>query len=73
MAYSLAYYCLCVLTCHIDPTLMHLYVLLPYQVAKGAFTGETSPDMLVDLGINWVILGHSERRHVFDESDKLIG
>ena len=29
--------------------------------------------MLKDLGINWVILGHSERRHVFNESDELIG
>ena len=39
------------------------------QVAKGAFTGEISPAMLRDLDINWVILGHSERRHVFGESD----
>jgi len=29
--------------------------------------------MLNDIGINWVILGHSERRHVFGESDKTIG
>ena len=29
--------------------------------------------MLVDAGVNWVILGHSERRHVFGESDKVIG
>ncbi|XP_033097770.1 triosephosphate isomerase-like [Anneissia japonica] len=44
-----------------------------YKVAKGAFTGETSPAMLKDLRIGWVILGHSERRHVFGESDELIG
>lgn len=43
-----------------------------YKVAKGAFTAETSPAMLQDLGIGWVILGHSERRHVFGESDELI-
>ncbi|XP_012257760.2 triosephosphate isomerase [Athalia rosae] len=43
-----------------------------YKVAKGAFTGEISPAMLVDSGIPWVILGHSERRNVFGESDELI-
>lgn len=44
-----------------------------YKVGKGAFTGETAPEMLKDLEINWVILGHSERRHVFGEGDELIG
>jgi len=44
-----------------------------YSVGKGAFTGETAPEMLKDLDIDWVILGHSERRHVFGESDELIG
>jgi len=39
---------------------------------KGAFTGETAPQMLVDIGADFVILGHSERRHVFGESDELI-
>ncbi|XP_046743555.1 triosephosphate isomerase [Diprion similis] len=43
-----------------------------YKVAKGAFTGEISPAMLVDNEIPWVILGHSERRNVFGESDELI-
>lgn len=36
---------------------------------NGAYTGETSAAMLRDFGLNWVILGHSERRHVFGESD----
>lgn len=40
---------------------------------KGAFTGEISAAMLKDLGLAFVILGHSERRHVFGESDELIG
>lgn len=39
----------------------------------GAFTGEISPGMLVDAGVPWVILGHSERRHKFGETDELIG
>ncbi|MFW5781831.1 MAG: triose-phosphate isomerase [Candidatus Muiribacteriaceae bacterium] len=39
---------------------------------KGAFTGEISPDMLSDIGVESVILGHSERRHVFMESDETI-
>ena len=36
---------------------------------NGAYTGETSAAMLKDFGLGWVILGHSERRHVFGESD----
>ncbi|XP_055750483.1 triosephosphate isomerase A [Salvelinus fontinalis] len=44
-----------------------------YKVAKGAFTGEISPVMIKDCGVEWVILGHSERRHVFGESNELIG
>lgn len=42
-----------------------------YKVAKGAFTGEISPAMIKDVGVEWVILGHSERRNVFCESDEL--
>jgi len=44
-----------------------------YKAEKGAFTGELSPGMIKDSGCKWVILGHSERRNVFGESDKLIG
>src|SRR3989338_9166925 len=33
-----------------------------FWAEKGAFTGEVSPDMLYDLGVQYVILGHSERR-----------
>jgi len=43
-----------------------------YKVAKGAFTGDLSPQMLIDCGADWVILGHSERRNVFGEEDQLI-
>jgi triosephosphate isomerase len=44
-----------------------------YKVEKGAFTGDISPAMIKDVGCEWVILGHSERRHVFGESNQLIG
>ena len=37
---------------------------------NGAYTGEVSADMLADMGLKWVILGHSERRHVIGESDE---
>ena len=39
---------------------------------NGAFTGEISPVALADLGVNYVILGHSERREMFDETDETV-
>lgn len=39
---------------------------------KGAFTGEVSADMLVDMGIQYVIIGHSERREYFAETDETV-
>ncbi len=43
-----------------------------YVEPKGAFTGEISPVMLKDVGCEYVIIGHSERRHIIGEGDELI-
>ena len=43
-----------------------------YIEDKGAFTGEISPDMLVDAGVKFVIIGHSERREYFAETDETV-
>ena len=43
-----------------------------YFESNGAFTGEISTAMLSDIGCTYVILGHSERRHVMGETDQLI-
>ena len=39
---------------------------------KGAYTGEISPKMLRDIGVEYVIIGHSERREYFNESDETV-
>jgi len=39
----------------------------------GAYTGEVTPEQLLDMGVNMTIVGHSERRKIFLESDEIIG
>ena len=39
---------------------------------SGAFTGEISPEMLVEMGVEYVIIGHSERRQYFGETDETV-
>jgi triosephosphate isomerase (TIM) len=43
-----------------------------YFEESGAFTGEISADMLISIGVKYVILGHSERRELFNETDELV-
>ena len=43
-----------------------------YPVASGAFTGEVSPPLLREAGCRYVLVGHSERRQIFGESDEFI-
>ena len=44
-----------------------------YPAENGAFTGEISPDMIRAAGASWVLVGHSERRHLLGENDEFIG
>lgn len=43
-----------------------------HEEDEGAFTGEVSPVMLADIGVTYVIIGHSERRKYFNETDETI-
>jgi len=69
----------------IAPTFVHLHaaksmmaehLILAAQNCSltgfGAFTGETSADHLLDMGIKWTILGHSERRSLYGECSNTV-
>jgi triosephosphate isomerase len=43
-----------------------------YYQESGAFTGEIAPNMLTDIGVKYVIIGHSERREYFAETDETV-
>jgi triosephosphate isomerase len=43
-----------------------------YFEESGAYTGEISPNMLTDIGVKYVIIGHSERREYFAETDEIV-
>ena len=42
------------------------------KFGEGAYTGEVAASALVDFGIQWVIIGHSERRTLFGECDETV-
>ena len=56
----------------IEDTKIELGAQDMYSETEGAFTGEISPLMLKDVGCRYVILGHSERRQLFKETDAII-
>ncbi|MCI9278910.1 triose-phosphate isomerase [bacterium D16-50] len=53
-------------------TNIHIGAENMYFEEKGAYTGEISPAMLVDAGVKYVIIGHSERREYFAETDETV-
>ena len=57
---------------HLEFTNIQVAAQNMHQSENGAFTGEISADMLKSIGVNTVILGHSERRAIFHETDAII-
>ena len=51
-------------------TPIHIGAQNAHGELKGAFTGEVSGPMLKELGVNWILLGHSERRQFFGETNE---
>lgn len=61
-----------VVRAQIDGTNVALGAQNVFWEERGAYTGEISPGMLRDAGCEWVIIGHSERRHVLCETDEMV-
>jgi len=57
---------------HLEFTNISVAAQNMHQAENGAYTGEISADMLKSVGVNTVILGHSERRAIFHETDAMI-
>ena len=56
----------------IQGTAVHIAAQNMHFEESGAYTGEVSPSMLVDIGVEYVIIGHSERRTYFNETDETV-
>jgi triosephosphate isomerase len=61
--------CLAPVDAVIENSMLGLSAQTMHWADSGAYTGEVSPTMVLDAGCQWVILGHSERRQYFAESD----
>ncbi|MCP1996578.1 triose-phosphate isomerase [Flavobacterium sp. HSC-61S13] len=57
---------------HLEYTNIGVAAQNMHQAEGGAFTGEISASMLTSIGVNTVILGHSERRHYFNETNAVL-
>ncbi len=57
---------------HAAGTGIAVYAQNMHEAPEGAFTGEVSAGMLTDIGVDGVVLGHSERRQLFGETDKAL-
>jgi triosephosphate isomerase (TIM) len=58
--------------CEAAPSGVGVYAQTMHESASGAFTGEVSAPMLAEVGVGGVVLGHSERRQFFGETDKAL-
>ena len=58
--------------CEASPEGVDVFAQTMHEAANGAFTGEVSAPMLAEVGVRGVVLGHSERRQYFNETDKAL-